>query len=98
MFNHLEIMIKLRCAELLAEAKNAQMLKITKRDVLSRASQLQRSAEDKDAPNLNYTITAGQGEAVLKTPHTDQLLKAAKSESQDTDDLGEVIFFKKSVF
>ena len=98
MYGHLEIMIKLRYAELLAEAKTAQMLKIAKRDVISRAAQLQRSAEGKDAPNLNYTIAAGQGEAVLKTPHTDQLLQAAKSESQDADDLGEVIFFKKSVF
>lgn len=98
MYDHLEIMIKLRYAELLAEAKTARMLKIAKRDDISRASQLHRSTEDKDAPNLNYTLAAGHGEAVLKTPHTDQLLKAAKSESQDTDELGEVIFFKKSVF
>lgn len=97
MYHHLEIMIKLRYAELLANAETARLIGNGKQELLSSVAKLELVA-NKDAANLNYTIAPGQGSDVLKHPNTDQLLQAAKSEDQETDVLGEVIFFKKSVF
>ena len=91
MFDQLEIMIKLRCEELLAESKTLHLLRVAKVELLPRAAQQKRFGDKQDIPNLTYTLAEGQGETVLKTPHTEQLLQAAKIEDQESDDLGEVI-------
>lgn len=98
MYDHLKITFKLRCAELLAKAETARLLRAAETLILVLPAQIERFADIEDASNLNYTTASGQGADVLKPPHTDQLPRAAKSECQESDDLGEVIFFKKSAF
>lgn len=101
MYDHLEIMIKMRYAELLEDARVGELLAESKAQLLSRAERLSQDTIE-DASNLTYVVSTGQEESVLKSPNTKQLFKAAKNEMSDEmmteDDLSEVIFFKKSVF
>ncbi|MDH3943816.1 MAG: hypothetical protein OEV06_06985 [Anaerolineae bacterium] len=90
--------LRLRCDELLASAETARLLERSRDALMSRAAQIAALEEHQSASPVSYTLAAGQGREVLKTPHTDQLLAGARKDDPDSDVLEEVIFFTKSVF
>lgn len=100
MYDHLEILIKMRYAELLEEARITRLVAESKAQLLSRAHNPDQNI-DEDATNPTYVVSSGQEESFLKSPHTGQLINAAKGEvdeTMDEHDLSEVIYFKKSVY
>ncbi|MEK6256233.1 MAG: hypothetical protein N2C13_02805 [Chloroflexota bacterium] len=97
MYDRLKIMIKLRYAELLRQAKTKQLITAAKAQLLSRAAQLSDNPNGSVSP-VSSVITPAQAEIAINSPKTGQLVEVAKGEMIEDEDLGEVFFFKKSVF
>lgn len=98
-YEYIFTLIKLRHAELLASSEVARLLEKTKDKLLTNAEQIRLQADKKKTRlKHNYTIAHGQGDSLLKTPQTDQLISAAKYEAITAEALEDVIFFKKSIF
>jgi hypothetical protein len=93
-------LIKARQAELLESARIAQLLQAARSELLARAAQQQAHAASEDSSHdlPKYVLAPGQGEEVLKSPHTPQLLRAAKKDDEKVDDMEYAIFFKRSIF
>ncbi|MBW8012092.1 MAG: hypothetical protein FVQ83_12775 [Chloroflexi bacterium] len=97
-YNNIFTLIKLRHAELLASSEVARLLEKSREELLAKAEQISLQADDENRRSQVYTIAHGQGACVLKTPHTSQLVSAAKDEDRTVDALEDAIFFKKSIF
>lgn len=98
MYENIFSSIRLRYDELLASAEISHLLERSRHQLMSRAAQIDALAKDQSALPVSYTVASGQGPEVLKTPHTDKLLAAAKKDDHDNEVLGEVFFFNKSIF
>ena len=99
-YEYIFTLIKVRHAELLASSETARLLKNSRSELMTKAAKLNKHANktSEETRVLSYTLAHGQEESVLKAPHTDQFLEGAKDEIKEIDDLGEAIFFKKSMF